>query len=214
MIGLYCITNKINGKKYFGQSIDLEKREKQYFNYEVFPNDHLKNSFNKYGKENFEFKIIKVCKEKYLDRLEKLYIRVNDTQNREKGYNKESGGNLNKHHSEETKQKMRENYNGYKTQIKKGQHLSIETEFKKGNKPWNTGKKRPELSKEKHPNWKNYARIVKKGFNSSGKQVYAIAYNGNKRMKTSVDKESLIKWFKENYPNIKLVDRTKEEKQQ
>ena len=31
-------------------------------------------------------------------------------------------------------------------------------------------------------------------------------------MKTSVDKESLRKWFEENYPNIKLVDGTKEEK--
>lgn len=26
--------------------------------------------------------------------------------------------------------------------------------FKKGNIPWNTGKKRPEISGENHPNWK------------------------------------------------------------
>lgn len=92
----------------------------------------------------------------------------------------------------------------------KGRHISPETEFKKGHKPWNTGKKRPELSKEKHPNWKDYARIIKGGFNSSGKQVYKISYNGNKRIKTSINKQSLIKWFEENYPNIKLVDETKE----
>jgi group I intron endonuclease len=106
--GLYCLTNKINGKKYFGQSINIEKRKKKYFNYGDFPNDHIKNAFNKYGKENFDFKIIKVCKEKYLDRFEKLYIRINDTQNPDKGYNKESGGNPNKTLSEETRQKMSE----------------------------------------------------------------------------------------------------------
>ena len=33
-------------------------------------------------------------------------------------------------------------------------------EFKKGNKPWNTGKKIPELSKEKHPNWKNNLKFA------------------------------------------------------
>ncbi len=107
-----------------------------------------------------------------------------------------------KNRSEETKQKI--------SKTLKGRHTSPKTEFKKGHKPWNNGKKRPELSKEKHPNWKDYARITKKGFNSSGKQVYAISYNGNRRLKTSVDKQSLKKWFNENYPNVELVDKTKE----
>lgn len=107
--GIYCITNKVNNKKYFGQSIDIERRKKAYFNYENFHNDHLKRAFNKYGKENFEFQIIKCCEKKYLDRFEKLYIRIYDTMNPDKGYNKEAGGNLNKDLSEETRKKMSEN---------------------------------------------------------------------------------------------------------
>ena len=137
--GLYCITNKINGKKYFGQSTNIEERKKHYFNYNRFPNNHIKNAFNKYGKENFEFKIIKVCKEKYLDRFEKLYIRINDTQTPKKGYNKETGGGLNKHHSEETKKKISES--------KKGTTLSEETKKKIGEK--NKGKTLSEETKKK-----------------------------------------------------------------
>lgn len=38
--------------------------------------------------------------------------------------------------------------------FKKGQHPSVTTEFKKGHKGWNKGKKRPERSMENHPCWK------------------------------------------------------------
>lgn len=109
MIGIYCITNKINGKKYIGQSVNIESRKRDHFhNHKNKHNDHLKNSFNKYGSENFKFEIIKICHKKYLDRFEKLYIRIYETTNPNKGYNKDSGGNLNKHRSDETKEKISE----------------------------------------------------------------------------------------------------------
>jgi len=41
-----------------------------------------------------------------------------------------------------------------RTHIKKGQHLSRSTELKKGNKPWNTGKKNPYFAGPNNPNWK------------------------------------------------------------
>jgi len=41
-----------------------------------------------------------------------------------------------------------------KTEFKKGQHNSLNTEFKKGIIPWDKGKKRPDITGEKHPNWK------------------------------------------------------------
>ncbi len=128
--GLYCIINKINKKEYYGQSTDLERREKEYFNYEQFPNDHLKNAFNKYGKENFKFEIIKVCKEKYLDRYEKLYIRIHNTQNPKKGYNKDTGGNLNKHRSEETKKKLSKAHTGKTLSEETKQKISKKTSGK------------------------------------------------------------------------------------
>ena len=59
-----------------------------------------------YGEENFEFKLIKACKTRYLDRFERLYIRIFHTMDRDYGYNKESGGNANKSLSEETIKKI------------------------------------------------------------------------------------------------------------
>ncbi len=112
MIGLYRIRNIVNNKFYFGQTIDLDRREKDYFNYGQFPNDHFKNSFNKYGKKNFEFKVMFECPEELLDVCEELLIYLLDTQNPDKGYNKDSGGNSNKRRSDETKQKMSKRMSG------------------------------------------------------------------------------------------------------
>ena len=56
---------------------------------------------------------------------------------------------------------------------------------------------------ENSSRWKNYARIVKYGFNTSGKQVYALRFNG-KRLTTSMNLHKLIDWFSENYPQETL----------
>ena len=41
-----------------------------------------------------------------------------------------------------------------RTHIKKGQRLSIKTEFKKGNVPWQKGKPNPNFQGENNPKWK------------------------------------------------------------
>ena len=56
---------------------------------------------------------------------------------------------------------------------------------------------------EKNHNWKNYARIIKKGKKRQKKQQYAIQFNG-KQIKQSVYLDKLKKWFNENYPNEEL----------
>lgn len=216
--GIYCITNKINNKKYFGQSTDIERREKEYFNYGDFPNNHLKNAFNKYGGENFEFKIIKCCKERYLDRFEKLYIRINDTMNPDKGYNKEAGGSLNKHPSDETRKKMSESHKGEKNHMWGKKHP---IEARKKMSEAHTGKTLSEEHKKKVSEnsaryWegktlseehkkkisdtrtKQYARIIKKGF-YNGKQLYGIKFD-KKIIKTSISIEKLLDYFLKNYP--------------
>jgi group I intron endonuclease len=111
---LYRITNNVNKKMYFGQTIrQPEERKNEYFKSGLFPNDHIKNSFNKYGKENFEFHVMFECPEEMLDVCEELLIYLLDTQNREKGYNKDSGGNLNKYRSEESKQNQSKSIKEY-----------------------------------------------------------------------------------------------------
>lgn len=62
--GIYEIKNIINGKRYIGQARNLRKRKSQHFaklKRNEHGNQHLQNSFNKYGYSNFEFSIILYC---------------------------------------------------------------------------------------------------------------------------------------------------------
>ncbi len=88
-------------------------------------------------------------------------------------------------HTEESKQLMSKNNARYW----KGKTQS--PEHRKKNSDANKG--------EKNHEWKNYARIIKKGFDKN-KQRYAIRYNG-KNLKHSVHIHKLYKWFAKNYPN-------------
>lgn len=128
MIGIYLIKNKINNKCYIGQSINIQKRIKTHcnaLNNNTHPNKHLQSSWNKYDESNFEFKILKCCKSKYLNRFEKLFIRKYDSFYN--GYNNTLGGEsmLGYKHTDETKEKMRQKRLG-KTSYWKGKKLSDE----------------------------------------------------------------------------------------
>ena len=109
MIGIYSITNIVNGKKYVGQSVDVKSRIRNHrwaLNSNRHQNDHLQKSFNKYGKDYFVFDIICECKEDQLDELERFYIALYNCIDPRFGYNSETGGNLNKHLSKESRLKM------------------------------------------------------------------------------------------------------------
>ena len=66
MIGIYSITNKLNNKRYIGQSIDIETRIKRHFRElrrGVHHCHHLQRAFDKYGEDNFETEILLICNE-------------------------------------------------------------------------------------------------------------------------------------------------------
>lgn len=105
-IGIYMITNKINNKKYIGQSINIKRRKSEHFSKKC--DMVISHSIFKYGKENFDFKILEECEESQLDELEIKYITEYKSTNREFGYNVDNGGNGTGKMSEETKQKIRE----------------------------------------------------------------------------------------------------------
>lgn len=90
--GIYCIENKINHKKYIGQSIDIKSRWQQHRtraqrdNYNSF----LYGAMKKYGIESFNFIIIEECAEEELDEREIFWIAYYDTFKR--GYNMTTGG--------------------------------------------------------------------------------------------------------------------------
>ena len=76
MIGIYKITNKINGKIYIGQSININKRINEHFwqsfnQKDVSFNSILHQAIRKYGKENFSWEVLQECDVKEIDSLEK-----------------------------------------------------------------------------------------------------------------------------------------------
>lgn len=120
----YCVyihTNKINGKKYVGQT-QCNPPEKRWLGGHGYRhNNYFYNSIKKYGWNNFEHEII----ERYLTKeeaneLEKLLIKELNTTNRDIGYNLTIGGEgiAGYSHTEESKEKMRK--------AKLGRHLSEE----------------------------------------------------------------------------------------
>lgn len=62
--GVYQIKNIVNGKFYFGSSNDINERwseHKKDLLLNKHNNKHLQKAYNKYGKDVFEYIIIKVC---------------------------------------------------------------------------------------------------------------------------------------------------------
>lgn len=92
-IGIYSIKNKITGQYYIGQSIDIERRRRSHFNNlknGSHINNYLQNSFNYYGEDAFEFKIICECSKEELDDEEIKYMKLYDAQT--SGFNIVDGG--------------------------------------------------------------------------------------------------------------------------
>ena len=60
--GIYTIANKVTGKMYIGESLDIYRRWHDEHILQLRKNRHynkeLQNDFNKYGEENFEFEIL------------------------------------------------------------------------------------------------------------------------------------------------------------
>lgn len=106
---IYCATNKVNGKRYVGQTtrelsrrrqghIDDSKRGKS--------NIYFGNALHRYGGVNFEWSVIDVGKsQKDLNDKERHWISLYSSDNRDKGYNLREGGS-NGHLSQETKDKL------------------------------------------------------------------------------------------------------------
>lgn len=93
MVGIYKITNKINGKCYIGQSRNIENRLNRHRTAGFNPNDKCYNyplyrAIRKYGLENFSFEVIEECLIEQLTNKELYWIsHFNSIDN---GYNQTS----------------------------------------------------------------------------------------------------------------------------
>lgn len=115
--GIYIIVNRINKKVYIGQTWHLDYRWIQHKSKEH--NTHLLRAFNQYGIESFEYKIIErlvpsLFTQDELNEKESIYIKQYDSQNKDKGYNVQSGGSGGLM-LEETKKKLSKIFSGDKS---------------------------------------------------------------------------------------------------
>ena len=95
---IYIVINKINKKVYVGQTINsLPNRKKSHY-YEMRTNrdnNHFHNALRKYGKNQFNWFILKKCENlEELDVWEKFYIKVLNSQNKKYGHNLTDGGKI------------------------------------------------------------------------------------------------------------------------
>lgn len=128
MIGIYKIENKVNGKVYIGQSIDIEKRWKchtSYLNSGIHHNKHLQSAWDKYGEENFEFKLVEECDAENLNQKEIYWIDYYDSYINKNGYNLTFGGDGGRTIDQETIQKIYDLYNDGFIATEISEHLDI-----------------------------------------------------------------------------------------
>ncbi len=116
--GIYIVKNIINGKRYVGSAINIQKRfcEHQHdLIHNNHDNDYLQKAWNKYGKDNFEFSILeKIKNPSLLIEREQHYLDSLQTFDDRYGYNirKHAESNLGLHHSKETIEKIRKALKG------------------------------------------------------------------------------------------------------
>lgn len=121
---VYCLTNKINNKKYIGITRrELNERWKNGNGYKK--TTRISKAINKYGWNNFIKEVLfeNIDNQKASD-MEKYYIELYDTINN--GYNVQSGG------FKDYTTEMSEYHKQCISKANKGKHYSIETEWKKG----------------------------------------------------------------------------------
>lgn len=93
MIGIYKITNQINGHSYIGLSTHIEDRwnyHKTPYNWKREKDKSLYKAIIKYGIDNFNFEVLEECSLEQLSEREKYYIEKYDTFYN--GYNMTAGG--------------------------------------------------------------------------------------------------------------------------
>ena len=179
---IYCYTNKINGKRYVGQTIQkLRKRHGQHLSGKQLIDKKLKQ----YGVENFKLEVLHLADIYSIDMLEKHYIIcLNTIVKNGEGYNISSGGSngnvwINKtdEEIEEIKRKMSE--------AKKGKYI--------GENNHSFGKRKSEETRRK------LSENLKGKFIGENNPFFGRKHSEEAKRKMSEAKKG--KYIGENHPN-------------
>lgn len=115
--GIYQIRNLTTGKVYIGSTankLGFKERWRTHRN-KLYKNKHcnqyLQRAWNKYGKEDFVFEILKICPKEECIKNEQFYLDKIKPYNSGIGYNlcKKAGNTLGRKHSKETRAKIGKN---------------------------------------------------------------------------------------------------------
>ena len=195
--GIYQIKNKINGKKYVGQSTDIEGRLKDHFRYlknknYKQENEHFIRAFHKYGAENFEASIIAICDEKDLNIYEPWFINIQGCANPKYGYNKTFGGEGNRT-TIETRKKMSRNHADVKGKI---------TRFMKNVILTNPERKYQNPKKEKITRFigRNFLKNIKRKYQNLTKAKNFLK-NIKRKYQNLIKAKNFLKKIKRKYQN-------------
>lgn len=194
---IYLVTNKVNNKQYIGQSIckDIKSRWKQHkVKDSKTIGNYLLSAYNKYGINNFTYKIICICFDEDCNKYEEEYIKKYNTL-APYGYNLREGGYNTKHHPETIKL-ISEKLKGRKLSI---EHCKKIAERNRNKKITNETKNKLSISlmKEKNSQYgrkysdeekKNLSLNIRKGLKIKKKNGYNIKENSLNNLKESSKK--------------------------
>jgi group I intron endonuclease len=151
---IYLITNKLDNKKYVGQTLENDIYERWKGHFKKGSNcTYLKRALQKYGKDNFRFQIICICFDSDCDKYEKEYMEKYNVLV-PNGYNLREAGNNGKQ-NEETKKKIADSVRLYYSNLSDEQKKEYSRKRSGANNPC-FGKKR---TKEQCKNIKNKKRV-------------------------------------------------------
>jgi group I intron endonuclease len=166
--GIYKITNSINGKVYIGSAVNIKQRwflHTSTLDRGIHCNVHLQRSWNKFGKNNFDFSVIENCKPELLIAREQYHL--DEYRSHSKVYNicQTAGSIAGVKFSEESKMKISDATRGTNNPFYGKVHTE-ETKEKIGNLA-----KLRMIDKTKHP-------MFSKHHTADAKKKLSIAHTG------------------------------------
>lgn len=186
MIGIYKITNKVNGKMYIGGSTNLKHRKRDHFKpYRINKFKHLPiyEAMIEFGRENFKFEVIEECSAEDLEERENYYL--------EKYKSYENGYNVSSHAISMKDEEISNNYAEMtrKRNFKNWADEEYREQMSKANSEFQKERlKDPEYLAEKSAQLKQYTDSIKRPVGQYDKQGNLIAkFEGVREAERALD---------------------------